>query len=300
MVILRPVYNSYSLIINKLKILITSVVLLLCLNLNSQNNNGEALAYNVGLGSFFGGIGAVINKDKNQKWHRAFLKGFWQGALGGYVVYEGKKRIYDFSRTKDYKYAWASKIIYSAGNSMIENAASNKDLWAKWNITIGFNRIEFETQEKFKVNYQLMPLSLISTIHTATKGKFNFEESVKTGVFIFTTMDENNLSLSLTGETFRNNILLLDTGEKFYNILPHEIIHTYQHQDFQNINTFFIKNKKEYINNELLKKLDKFIYLDLHSLMLEGLYNLEKSDKCYYDNFFEQEANFYSLRLNCN
>ena len=268
--------------------------------MNSQNNDREALAYNIGLGSVFGAIGAVINKDKSQKWHKVFIKGVWQGALGGYVVFEEKKRIYDFSRTKDYKYAWASKILYSAGNSMIENAASNKDFWAKWTLTIGFNRIEFKTQDKFKLNYQLMPISLLGTIYYATKGKFNFKESAKTGVLIFTTSYEENLVLNTTGQALRNNILLLDSGEQFFEALPHEIIHTYQHQDFQNINTFFTSSKKSMIKNDFLKKIDKYIYIDLHSLALEGIYNLERSEKCHFHNIFEQEANFYSARSKCN
>jgi len=283
-----------------MKYSILLITFLICFKISAQKNDSEAIAYNVGLGSFFGGVGAIINKDKNQKWHKAFLKGLWQGALGGYVVYESKKRVYDFSRTKDYKYAWASKILYSAGNSIIENAASNKNFWAKWHITIGFNRIEFNTQKKFKIKYQLLPFSLFSAIQTSTKGKFDFKTSIKTGFLIFKTTNTNIFPEGFDGFTFRNSILLLDSGEKFFVVLPHEMIHTYQEEDFQFINTFFIKTKEKFLKNTFLKKIDKYIYFDGNTFLNGWLYNIERSGKCYYNNFFEQEANFYSLRLNCN
>ena len=53
----------------------------------SQNNNTQAALYNVGIGGFFGGIGAIINKKKQEKPMKVFLKGFWQGFVGGYLVW---------------------------------------------------------------------------------------------------------------------------------------------------------------------------------------------------------------------
>ena len=61
----------------------------------AQSNNTEAALYNVGLGSVFGGIGAVINKKPNEKFGKTFLKGIQQRGLEnqswdwkGYVQYK--------------------------------------------------------------------------------------------------------------------------------------------------------------------------------------------------------------------
>ena len=274
------------------------ICFLFSLNSVSQTTNKEALAYNIGLGSIVGGIGSVINKEENEKWHKVFLKGLWQGALGGYFVYEGKKKIYKFSETQNYKDAWASKLLFSTGNSVIQNAASNRDFWSKFILTIGFNRVEIETQNNFKVNYQVSPLSLVSTIHYSTVGKFNIEETLKTGTFIFTKFDSFNKS-DIKGEALWNNIFIVDKRD-YFKTLSHEIIHIYQNQEFQYFNSLLIGPKEKLIQNKLLRSLDDYIYFDFHLLAYLNLYNLQNNENCHYNNLFEQEANFYSFQNKCN
>lgn len=65
----------------------------LCLNSYSQQSEFEIGLYNVGLGGLGGAIGAVINKKPNEKTGKVFLKGFLQGGIGGYLVYESKNFI---------------------------------------------------------------------------------------------------------------------------------------------------------------------------------------------------------------
>ena len=38
--------------------------------------------YNMGMGGLAGGVGAWVNKKKDQKWHRIFFKGMAQGTIG--------------------------------------------------------------------------------------------------------------------------------------------------------------------------------------------------------------------------
>jgi len=261
-------------------------------NIIGQNNNTQAALYNIGIGGIFGGVGAVLNKKKNEKTGKVFLKGLWQGATGGYLVYESKKLVYDFSKSGNYGYLWGSKLLNATGNSIIQNAASNERFLSKWYINFGFNRIEIQTKGAFKLKYRVMPIALYGTVISASQGKFDFRKSIKTGTLIFNSNKSNN-----RGVTYVNSILLESNNIK---ILAHEIIHSYQYEGFISINSFAInlnerlKNKSSSIN-----KINKWFYFDVHSIFLKGAYELENiGTKSYYDNFFESEANFYSQKIN--
>lgn len=60
----------------------------------SQKQERIILMYNVGFGGITSGIGAVINKPKGANWKKHFLKGFWQGSIGGFINYGSKKTLY--------------------------------------------------------------------------------------------------------------------------------------------------------------------------------------------------------------
>ena len=60
----------------------------------SQDQQRTLLVYNVGLGAITSGIGAVINKPKHTDWKKYFIKGLWQGSIGGLVNYSSKKALY--------------------------------------------------------------------------------------------------------------------------------------------------------------------------------------------------------------
>lgn len=89
-------------------------------NSYTQQNKTEMALYNIGLGSFVGGIGAVINKNPNEKTGKVFLKGFLQGGLGGYLVYESKNFILKIPDNNKLEYAWGAKLINSMGSSIIK------------------------------------------------------------------------------------------------------------------------------------------------------------------------------------
>lgn len=272
----------------------------------AQNNDSQAVFYNIGLGGFFGGFGAIINKKPKEKLGNVFLKGLWQGSLGGYVNYQSKKLIYNFSKSGDFKDAWGSKVLNSIGNSIIHNAASNRDFWEKGYFNLGFNRFEFSFRGKFKVNYKIMPLAFYGTVINASKGSFDFKNSIKTGHFIFKTnsIDNRLENIEKRGVTNFNTILILNnfiSKEIESKVLAHEIIHIYQYNDFSNINPVFNKPKELFLNNEnkVVKFYRKWFYSDFNGLLLIQLYDLENQNrKTYNDNYFESEANYYSFKLN--
>lgn len=269
-------------------------------NTYSQTNDTEAALYNVGFGGITGAIGAVINKKPDEKFGKVLLKGVWQGALGGYVTFESKRIIRHAWKEEDWKLYWASKFVNAAGNSIKENAANNRDFWEQWNLTVGFNRIEFHTKDDFNVRYKVMPITAVYTINAFFLFKFDAKSSLNYGQFIFRRNDPNMSNYaSATAGYIAFNEGHFSQRSSFNQIIAHEIIHMYQADDFFFVNSFYHKPlKKVFENRETLKKIDSFIYYDFHLIPLRATYLIEnnRADK-YYDNYLEHEAGYYSNTL---
>jgi hypothetical protein len=280
-----------------MKFLTLSFIVLFSNKVSSQDTKTEMAIYNIGINAVFSGIGSLINKKPNEKWGKTFLKGMGQGALGGYLIYESKNLIGEITNKKAWEYAWYAKIVNSAGTSIVENASSNRNFWEKWHLNIGFNRIEFHTKDKFKVKYKIMPVSLALTFHTAINSKFEFKRSLQTGELIFSTN-----KTEYKGFTIGNVITVNNRAIDSYDLYSHEIIHVYQYYDFNFINTFLNRsiNKWEQKSNTF-KTFNNIFYFDMQAPIYRGLYLLENSNRnCHYDNFFENEANFFSGKVGCN
>ena len=283
-----------------MKKLFITIILFLFLTNNSfsQANDTEAFFYNISVGGVFGTIGAIINKKPNEKLDKVILKGFSQGTLGGYLTFESKRVLRLGVENEDWKLIWAAKLINAGGTSIKDNAAHNEDFWNKWHINIGFNRLEFETKNKLKINYKIMPVALVYNTLAFTQAKFDFDTSLKTGEFIFQSGDYRLYESGSRGVTFPGTIVLRNNVNS-YNIITHEIIHIYQSNDFSILNTYYIKPLKKIENkSKVFSKINNHIYYDFHYIPLRLFYNLEtKSANKYYDNFFEHEAGYFSNTL---
>jgi hypothetical protein len=275
-------------------------LLLLPYTVKAQNNDFEAGLFNVGIGSIIGGLGAVINKEPQEKFGKVFIKGLGQGALGGYLVFESKRLVREFAKSGNYGYVWPSKIFNSAGTSIIENAAANRNFWTRWHLNIGFNRFEVSTENNVKFKYRIMPFALAGTISSLTRGKLNTELSLKTGTPIISTNfipnnGENNFITYGTVPLSTNSILILN-NDNGLEALPHEIIHTYQYESFSGINSF-LDRPLEYIGtrNKIIRLYQKIFYTDFNHILNQGLYYLVNPDGTNQleNNFFEREAIFY-------
>jgi hypothetical protein len=113
----------------------------------AQSSNAEMVLYNISLGSIASGVGALINKEPSERWHKVLLKGMGQGALGGYLIYESKNLLSRISKEERWEYSWYAKAVNSAGASIVENASSNRNFWERWHLNFGFNRVEFYTKD---------------------------------------------------------------------------------------------------------------------------------------------------------
>ena len=269
---------------------------------NGQNSNSEMALYNIGLGSIFSGVGALINKKPNEKWHKVLLKGMGQGALGGYLIYESKNLIGKIEQKQSLEYSWYGKFVNSAGTSIVENASSNRNFWEKWHLNIGFNRLEFYTNNKFKVKYKIMPVSLLLTAYSAVGNKFELERTLQTGEIIFLSSDISGNGIPARGVANGNILVLNSNSLNEFDLYSHEIIHIYQYYDYNFVNTYLNKPFDNWESkSNTFDKINDLFYFDMQGAVLRPLYLLENGNRsCYYDNFFENEAGFYSNTINCD
>lgn len=265
----------------------------------AQQNDTQASLYNIGLGSVTGGIGAMINKKRDEKLGAVLLKGLWQGAIGGYAIFESKRLIRLIPQHKELGFSWPSKIVNAAGVSIVENAASNRDFWERWHMDYGFNRIELHVKDKVSVRYKVMPVALVFTVGIAMQAKFELGRTLQTGQFIFSSTTKRWEETSSEGIAFPGNIVYKPGVSRLHHLVAHEIIHIYQSNDIKATNTYLDKPytilaKK----SRFFKNVNDWIYFDVHQGTQAVLYNLQNTNRVYYfDNYYEHEAGYYSETL---
>lgn len=262
----------------------------------SQENDLQYGLANVAIGSVVGGVGAIINKRPEEKLGKTLLKGLAQGGFGGYLVFESKRLLREFSRNKNYNLIWPSKIVNAAGSSIIENAASNRDLWERWHINLGFNRFEVNTRENFKLRYRIMPLALSSTIYMFTQAKFDVDRSMVFGTFVFEAQKPiQGYGFEASGAASQEAIILKRIPQRGHRVEAHELVHVYQNASFSGINMFFNRSKESLKNsNKYFRLYDKIFYTDFHSVVQYAIYNLELNANGYRAVSFEREAFYFS------
>jgi hypothetical protein len=280
----------------KIKNIIILLIFLVTSNLFCQNTKLEYGIYNIGLGSVVGGVGAIINKKPNEKTGKVLLKGIYQGALGGAVVYQSKLLIGKIAEKQSLEYSWYASLTNSIGNSFIENATLNKNFYEQINFNIGFNRFEIYPTNNFHLKYKVMPISLILSAYVATKSKFESKISLETGQLVFSSTKFKTLVTDYRAFTIGNVIvydsrLIGDTST-----FSHEMIHVLQYYDYNFVNSLSKKTIDNlFINSKFYKQASKFVYSDFQAPVLYLLYQSQyKSGSQYYENFYEREAGIYS------
>lgn len=269
---------------------------LLTSTLYPHRNDTEAAIYNRATNAIIGGVGALINKKQNEKSGKVFFKGIYQGALGGYVTFESKRLVRQFSNSGNYAYLWPSKILNAAGNSITYNAASNRNLWERWHIDFGFNYLEYDFKREKKLRYRILPLALAANIRGFAIAEFDFRRTLYSGHFIF---KNNNISpiygVDPIGETLLNTIQFeCNILNDIDGILAHEIIHVYQYNDLFAINTFLNKPLAKWNQNStFLKAYHKIFYTDFNAFALGAITGTQLLFGVEYQNLIEEREAFY-------
>lgn len=272
------------------------ILLMLRTPARAQNYEPRSILYNSLIGAFSGGIGSLINKTKDQKWYEAFGKGFLTGLGGGAVCYTGKKLNYFIAKKSELGYGWLSRVVFSAGNSVVENASANRDFWSVWHYDIGFIRLEYNVAQK-SLTPRIMPSTFAGTVFLAVKGKFDAGTSLKSGSLTFRAGDIG-YSPRFVASTPTNGFLIRDslytTGPDFYDVYAHEMVHAFQFQEFSGVNYFFRPlTDKWKAKSPWFAKWSKYIYGDLnYEIMGINYFLIQKGHKVkdYCSNFLENEA----------
>lgn len=271
-----------------------------------QKQRREIIAYNVLSTATTAAIGALINKKKNEKWFPVFYRSFLSGAVGGYLMHEGKNLLFHIKKKESLYWGWPAKLIFFAGSSIAENVSANRKPWERFHMNFGFVRLQFEPMAKEKLSATILLSELTTTFMLATRGSFDIKRSLQFGNTIFTS----NRSLSnngdrllegyALGESFIVNRSYFDTARSFfYYIVTHEAVHTFQNNNFITVNPYFKKiSDSVAVKSKLFNKTRNFFTLDLDQPLFWGLYYLEDQKKTgtYFRNFFEYEAQHYTLR----
>lgn len=277
----------------------TTLLLFLHLNAFAQHQEQEVFIYNVAFGGITSGIGAVINRPKEVNWKKAFLKGFWQGDIGGLLNYTGKKTLYLVNKNRKDIYAWPAKLLHATGSSIMENAAMCAPFLQNWNIDYGLLRFDFSfgTQRKFKV--RLLPEAVVATILAAKYGRFDLATSLKTGEIIFKgdqLLDLPNAPVS-SGVTFGRATVYVDSPQSYYTkgrILAHEIVHRYQYNEYQVFNTWLNPVAAKIKSKSLQAIFSNYVYLDIPYMFVPYYIEGVHSQLHYYRNFYEFEADRFA------
>ena len=266
-------------------------------------NKKDVFLFNAIGGGIIGGIGSMINK-KDDNTFKAFVKGFYKGALGGTLVYGGKQMLSNFSRTHNYSYIWASKAMTYSGISMIENAAANKKILSDLHFNLYFFRIDYRSNNNFVFRPRAMLFSIISTCYTIEKYDMHFNKKISlwTGSPVFS--DDKKLylrpNLTTVGQNFLSGFWVTEkqTSHSFEAIISHEMIHVYQYEMFSPVNNYFSISNTKIGKSKFYKSFTKYFYLDYNAISFRSFYYLSSklNPNNYYGNPFEGEAAVISLQ----
>lgn len=252
-----------------------------------QQQDTKLLLYNTGFGGISSAIGAVINK-KHENWKNCFVRGFWQGSIGGLINYSSKKTMYLVSNRNSFGYALPARLLSAAGNSIIYNAASNAPFLQNWSLDYGIFRFDLSLQSEKKFKARILPVSVVASAVALSKGKFDFGTTMLTGVMTFKTNEWISTVRKTDAINYGRAIIYLDSAKK-YQLVAHEIIHEFQYREYLVFNSFLRPAVLTMKNTGIKKVFEKYIYPDVPYFglfyIMEGMH-LKPQAK----NFFEFEA----------
>lgn len=257
----------------------------------SQHQEIKLLSHNIIFGGLTSGVGAAINKKGNENWKKSFVRGWWQGSIGGFLNYSAKKSIYLIDKNDNLGYAIPARLIHAAGNSIIQNAAFNEPFLKNWNLEYGFVRFDFSLNAEKKFRMRILPGSLGSTVLALPQGKFDSKTTLLTGIMTFKS---NALIEEIHGVrdgiNYGRGIVYYGNSPKYLHIISHEIVHEYQVREFLVFNSYFKKEVAKLKNTGVKKFFTKYIYPDVPYFGV--FYMLEQTEPGprFFRNYYEFEA----------
>ena len=151
-----------------------------------------------------------------------------------------------------------------------------------------------------RLNAKLSLANMASLISFSASGhKLDFYRTLEYGMFYF-DLNPNTMinGIQIAGLGGYNAIAIEKKNNRpSYNIIPHEIVHTFQHYDFFPISSFYQKPLKKLLDkSSLYTKVSKYIDFDYEPLFFRSLYYTQPKPT-YYKNYFEFEAEHFNSRI---
>ncbi|RYE24870.1 MAG: hypothetical protein EOP51_06040 [Sphingobacteriales bacterium] len=278
------------------------VLLIICLyhiQGNAQTIQGQdrqLLFHNLGFGVVSSGVGAIINKPKNQKLGICLRNSLLQGLAGGGLLYAAKRMDNLIYREQATGWAWPSHIIHAVGYSMIENAASGRPAFQSWNFSLGPVRFDYNLAMEHRFRARLLPSTVMGIYYARDLGgRFDWKTSLELGQMVYKHQGLiNNYGALAQGVAFGRTIVYADLPSIKHDVLGHELIHTYQFNELQVINTYTNPLTKKVKNKILLSIFTDYIYADVPWIWFIYPYAGNFDNAHHYQNWFEFEAQHFS------
>ncbi|MEM9819913.1 MAG: hypothetical protein AAF985_02530 [Bacteroidota bacterium] len=289
-------------IFRRSSIIICSFLILNVFGLKAQSDGFRAqrtkmALFNVGFNGLFGGIGSLINKKNGEAGFKTFVKGFYQGAIGGTISHYGLSMSHLVQSKQNIAYAWPARFVNAMGSSIVQNAAENKRMFERLHFNLYLFRLEYAPYQK-KFRARLFTSSLYGLLTVGGGNRFDWGISLKSGIFFFES--EGRLQTPVgsgraTGQVSTIGMRADIQGDAFYEVFAEEVAHIQQYDKKVIGNAFAApldaKWKRE---SKFYRNASKYIYLDLNGPLFFIAYSVENISKC---NFFEQQAVNYANRV---
>jgi len=264
--------------------------------LRAQHQERHLLLYNTLFGGITAGTGSAINKPKDENWRKAFLRGFWQGCIGGSLLFAGKKMTYPIYKQEAPVFGWPAKIIHSGGVAIIENAGLRQPFLQNWFLDYGPLRADYNVKTR-NLRARFLPWSIYSILSAANNSELDLHTSLSIGELSFrykgTNIPGYNGGFYL-GQNYGRAFSYVP-GQDQYFIMAHELVHSLQFREYQVINIWFKPTLRYWKEGKLKTSLRKWVFFDFpwHYIAygMEGYHRYPR----YFRNFFELEAQRFAL-----
>jgi hypothetical protein len=286
------------------KMLLAFVVLLLSINQTAAQSfhqqSRQLFGYNIILNGLIGGIGGLINKSKEENILKVFGRNFVKGSLGGIITYTAKYEVYQLRNPERFWVAPLDRAFYYLGNSFVYNASLNQNLFSAYRCQFYLFNFDFYFKKKIRIVPRISLLSVASvSAFFIFSDHLNFKNSLRYGVFYFNQNKEHlntrvglGLNNAIEITPYPLNVDGYKGDEWRYELIAHEMIHTFQFPDYISISNFMRKDFQGIKSKDRYEKWSKYFFLDGPFFPLLYVIYPAPNDR----NFFEYEANHFSTR----
>ena len=266
--------------------------------------DAKLAAYNVALGAIAGGLGAVVNGDRDRALRRLARGAGW-GAAGGTVAYLGKWQAGEIAENERILYALPARLLHDASASVIENAAHDRHPLDRFATHLGAVRLDVWPRSG-AVQARLLPVSALAFVLLSVSDDQDLDvgRSLAFGGPVFTT-DEIRPPIGedgrFTGYAFLGSVIIQRQPDGFdYDVTAHELVHLMQLNEFARIESALRAPLDAGMRRSpAYRGLARWVYLDSPALNALAYFVVEGGaleSRCYYDNWFEREAEAFGER----